>query len=627
MCGIAGIFMRNGEGIPDPCLIRRMTDTLRHRGPDEEGFYQDGPVALGHRRLSIIDLGTGRQPIFNEDRSMAIVFNGEIYNYQELQNLLEEKGHRFRTRSDTEAILHAYEEWGEESPSRLRGMFAYAIWDGNRQEIFLARDRIGKKPLYYMETPGSFVFASELKSILQFPGVEREIDLEALSDYLSFLYVPSPKSIFKGIRKLPSAHCLTVSRTRRVFREYWDISFREEQGRREDDWVEELSERIREAVQVRLKSEVPLGAFLSGGLDSSVVVGYMAGLLPHPVETMSIGFAEEEFNEFPYASEVSSLFGTLHHEFRVDTEAASMIDQLAWFYDEPFADSSAVPTFHVSRIARSRVTVALSGDGGDENFAGYRRYYFDRLENRIRQAVPGFGRRLFFGAISRAYPKADWLPQVLRAKSMFQSLSLTPEEGYFRTMSAFLPEMKAAVLQKDILRQLGGYDSFSVLEPHFRRAGPLDPLLRVQYVDMKTYLPDDILVKVDRASMANSLEVRAPLLDHHLMEFAASIPGTLKLRGRTGKYVLKRAAARILPDALVYRKKMGFSIPIDHWLRTSLKPMATDLLLSPGARITRYLDSACIRRMWDQHQKSWKNYGTHLWLLLTLEAWHRKHAG
>ena len=627
MCGIAGIFMRDGQAIPGQEIIRDMTDVLSHRGPDDSGFYVDGPVALGHRRLSIIDLGTGHQPMFNEDRSMAIVFNGEVYNFEELRADLESRGHRFRTRSDTETILHAYEEWGEESPSKFRGMFAYAIWDGARRRLFLARDRIGKKPIYFVDTPKVFLFGSEIKALLAHPEWPREIDPEALSDYLTYLYVPAPKSIFRSVRKLPPAHSLTVDMAGSRLREYWDLRFRSEEGRSEAAWTEELAGRIQESVRIRLKSEVPLGAFLSGGLDSSVVVGSMARLMDRPVETMSIGFEEEEFNEIPFAREVASRFATRHHEYTVGTDAAGMIGTLARIYDEPFADSSSLPTFHVSRIARKNVTVALSGDGGDENFGGYRRYVFDVLEQRLRHLLPPSLRKPLFGGIARFYPKGDWLPRPLRAKTLLSNLAIGPEEGYFRTMSAFLPEAKETLLRPEWAERLAGYDAFSVFESHFSRAGTTDPLARIQYVDIKTYLPDDILVKVDRASMANGLEVRAPLLDHELMEFVATMPSRLKLRGRTGKHILKQVALGFLPPPLVHRKKMGFSVPLDAWFRSLLRPVAMDLLLTPTSRIGKYFRPDTVRRLWDEHQSGWRNHGTGVWVLLTLESWHRRYLG
>lgn len=604
-----------------------MNDTLAHRGPDDSGIYVKDSVALGHRRLSIIDLSTGRQPIYNEDDSMAIVFNGEIYNFEELQRQLEGRGHRFRTRSDTEAILHAYEEWGEESPARLRGMFAYAIWDGQRRRLFLARDRIGKKPIYFVDTPKVFLFGSEIKALLTHPDWPREIDPEALTDYLTYLYVPAPKSIFRSVRKLTPGHSLTVDQSGSRLREYWDLRFRSEEGRSEAAWTEELGGRIQESVRIRLKSEVPLGAFLSGGLDSSIVVGSMSRLMDRPVETMSIGFEEETYNEIPFAREVARRFATRHHEYIVGTDAAEMLWTLARVYDEPFADSSSLPTFHVSRIARKNVTVALSGDGGDENFAGYRRYVFDVLEQRLRRFLPSSLRQPLFGGIARIYPKGDWLPRPLRAKTLLANLSIGSEEGYFRTMSAFLPETKEMLLRPEWLERLSGYDSFSVLDSHFRKAGTTDALSMIQYVDIKTYLPDDILVKVDRASMANALEVRAPLLDHELMEYVATIPSRFKLRGGTGKYILKQVAKGFLSPSLVHRKKMGFSVPLDEWFRGILRPVVMELLLNPKSRVGEYFRPDVVRCLWDEHQSGWRNHGTGLWVLLTLESWHRMYLG
>lgn len=622
MCGIAGIFMKNGRPVGDPGTIVKMTDTMVHRGPDASGYHIDGSIALGHRRLSIIDLGTGQQPMFNEDRSMAIVFNGEIYNFEELRSTLELKGHRFRTNSDTETILHAYEEWGEESPKQLRGMFAYAIWDGPQKKVFIARDRIGKKPLYYLDTPTFFIFASELKALLQYPGIRKEINLEALSDYLSFLYVPSPKCIFKEFRKLSPAHTLTVSDNQTKTVRYWDLRFRDDSVKSVSQWSGELNETIQDAVRCRLKSEVPLGAFLSGGLDSSLVVAMMAKLMDRPVDTMSIGFSEEEFNEIPFAREVSSLYGTNHHEFIVDSLDDDLLGKMARIFDEPFADSSALPTYQVSRIARQVVTVALSGDGGDENFAGYRRYYFDQLENRVRRWIPPGIRRPLFGTMAQFYPKGDWLPQPFRAKTMLKNLSLSSEQGYFRTRSAFQPEMKRELLRQDVLEMLGGYDSFSVLEPHFISTRDLDPLSRVQYVDIMTYLPDDILVKVDRASMANSLEVRSPLLDHKVMELAAMMPHGIKIRKSHRKFILKESAKNLLPVSIIHRKKMGFSVPLEKWFNGHFRKEAEEVILSSESTIYQFLERGVVNNMWNSQRSGRSNFGTHLWALLIFGSWY-----
>jgi asparagine synthase (glutamine-hydrolysing) len=625
MCGIAGIFMKNGRPVGDPGTIVKMTDTMVHRGPDASGYHIDGSIALGHRRLSIIDLGTGQQPMFNEDRSMAIVFNGEIYNFEELRSTLELKGHRFRTNSDTETILHAYEEWGEESPNQLRGMFAYAIWDGPQKKVFIARDRIGKKPLYYLDTPTFFIFASELKALLQYPGIRKEINLEALSDYLSFLYVPSPKCIFKEFRKLSPAHTLTVSDNQTKTVRYWDLSFRDDSVKTVSQWSGELNDAIQDAVRCRLKSEVPLGAFLSGGLDSSLVVAIMAKLMDRPVDTMSIGFSEEEFNEIPFAREVSSLYGTNHHEFIVDSLDDGLLGNMARIFDEPFADSSALPTYQVSRIARQVVTVALSGDGGDENFAGYRRYYFDQLENRVRRWIPPVIRRPLFGTMAQFYPKGDWLPQPLRAKTMLKNLSLSPEQGYFRTRSVFQPEMKRKLLRQDVQEKLGGYDSYSVLEPQFNSTRDLAPLSRIQYVDIMTYLPDDILVKVDRASMANSLEVRSPLLDHKVMELAAMIPSDMKIRKSSGKFILKETAKISLPKPIIHRKKMGFSVPLDKWFRETSVITILDHLYDRSSLIRDLGDHSYLEHLINSHRSGIGNYGTELWVLGILDGWYKEY--
>jgi asparagine synthase (glutamine-hydrolysing) len=563
--------------------------------------------------------------MFNEDRSMSIVFNGEIYNFEELRDDLEKRGHSFRTQSDTETILHAYEEWGEESPARLRGMFAFAIWDGRRRQVFLARDRVGKKPVYYLNTPEYFIFGSELKALLAFPNVNTRIDLEALSDYLSFQYIPSPKCIFKEFRKLPPAHTLTVSSNGLRLRRYWDLRFREITSKPLKQWTDELSGGIVDAVRCRLKSEVPLGAFLSGGLDSSIVVGTMAGLMTRPVETMSIGFTEDAYNELPYAREVSDRYHTRHHEFVVSALDEDILGKMAWMFDEPFADSSAIPTYHVSRIARKQVTVALSGDGGDENFAGYRRYYFDLLENRVRGIIPEAVRRIVFGGLAGLYPKGDWLPQPLRAKSMLRNLSLTPERGYFRTRSVFQPEMKRKLLAEDIRRELDGYDSFSVLEKHFNDSRGWNPLSRIQYVDIMTYLPDDILVKVDRASMANSLEVRSPLLDNVLMELVASIPHNLKMNGAENKHILKKMSDPLLPKSIIYREKMGFSVPMKEWVKNKSVSKLIETLLGPGANVREYMDGKFIFHLLKSHRRGTANFENHLWTLMVFEMWHRRY--
>jgi asparagine synthase (glutamine-hydrolysing) len=604
-----------------------MTSVLVHRGPDEGDIYVDGPVGLGHRRLSIIDVVGGTQPIFNEDKTKAIIFNGEIYNFQPLREVLLKKGYNFTTRSDTEVILHAYEEYGDKCVQHLRGMFAFAIWDAQKKQLFLARDRVGIKPLYYYWDGRKFLFASEIKAILQDSTVRRELDPCALDDYLTYLYISAPKTIFQGIRKLLPGHTLIVSQQGVQEQQYWDLVFEPQNGFSERDCAEGLLEKLRESVSVHLMSEVPLGAFLSGGVDSSAVVGLMAGLLHQPVNTASIGFREAGFDELPYARAVAQRFHTHAYEKTVEANAAKILDVLVWHFDEPFADSSMVPTYYVSQVAREQVTVCLSGDGGDENFAGYRRYRFDVFENRIRSIVPEALRRSLFGALGHVYPKADWLPQIFRAKTLLTNLSLSPEEGYFHSMSWFTPGMKSLLYQDSLKNTLNGYDSFLVMKQYFDRTQGWDPLSRIQYVDIKTYLVDDILTKVDRASMAHSLEVRVPLLDHEVMEYAASLPACYKLQNGEGKYIFKKALQNLLPSEVLYRPKMGFVIPLARWFRGDLKGLFTERIFAKDAFIRDLFDPAPIQRWWVQHQRGVRDYSAYLWALLVLECWGRRFMG
>jgi asparagine synthase (glutamine-hydrolysing) len=622
MCGITGIYnFKTLEPISKGTL-KAMTDTLVHRGPDDEGFYTSGALGLGHRRLAIIDLDGGHQPIANEDQSIWVVFNGEIYNFGDLHDELVKKGHMFNTRSDTEVIVHLYEQEGEQCFQRLRGMFAIAIWDSRSRTLLLARDRVGKKPLFYFHDGSRIIFGSEIKAILKDPGVTHEIDPEAVSDYFSFLYVPAPKSIFKNIRKVLPGHYVVVSGHGLREASYWDLSFAETDDLTEEKWCEKILETLQEAVRLRLLSEVPLGAFLSGGVDSSSVVALMHSAIGGPVITSSIGFEEKDFNEIPYARSVASQFGTDHHEQIVRPDAVAVVDKLAWHYDEPFADSSAVPTYYVSKVARDHVTVALSGDGGDENFAGYRRYYFDQRENLIRSWLPAVVRQPVFGALASLYPKADWAPRVFRGKATFQNLARCPVEAYFRSVAACQPELKSDLLHGDIKRQLRSYHSLDVLRDYYDKADTDDLLSRIQYVDIKTYLTDDILAKVDRASMAVSLEVRAPILDHKFMELAARIPSSFKLRGIKGKYIFKKALERRLPESILYRKKMGFAVPLAQWFRGELKEMAHETLF--GNHWGDLLDSSAVKKVWGEHQKGFRDRSTELWTLFMFRLWQSK---
>ncbi|MFZ1059033.1 MAG: asparagine synthase (glutamine-hydrolyzing) [Candidatus Rokuibacteriota bacterium] len=624
MCGIAGI-VHSDPGYPvERELLRRMTETMAHRGPDAQGLHLWDGAGFGHRRLSIIDLATGDQPIFNEDRTKAVVLNGEIYNFQELRAELEARGHRFATRSDTEAIVHAYEEFGEGCVARLRGMFAFALWDESERRLLLARDRVGKKPLYYVQDGERICFASELKALLRDPSLKRAIKAEALDDYFSFGAVQSPATIFQGIAQLPPAHYMVWERgTARVV-EYWDVPQGAVVRRSEADTLEAFAQVFSEAVRVRLVSDVPLGAFLSGGVDSSAVVEAMTRLSNGPVVTTSVGFAERAFSELGHARAVARTVGSDHHEVVVEPRAAEVLPRLVWHLDEPFADSSALPTYYVSKAARERVTVALSGDGGDEVFAGYqRRYGLNRWEAGLRRWLPGWARAGVLGPLGRVYPKADWLPRPLRARYFLQNLGTTFEQAYFSDLSLFRGEEKAALLSPDFRRQLNGHDSFVAFARHFERVQGLDPLSQLLYVDLKTWLANDILVKVDRMSMANSLEVRSPLLDHKLVEFAATVPPDLKYRGGTSKYLLKRHLEGRVPQSVIYRRKQGFEIPLASWLRGELREMAEDLLLSPRSLSRGYLRAERVRRMWQDHQRRVRDHSAQLWALMVLELWHR----
>src|SRR4051812_36840701 len=479
MCGICGIF-ESGDRIVQRATLKAMSDTISHRGPDDDGFYTCGGIGLAHRRLSIIDVAGGHQPLANEDESVWIVFNGEIYNFDELNRRYLSTGHQFKTRSDTETIVHLYEELGEACFAEMRGMFALALWDGRRKRLLLARDRLGKKPLYYSWDGRRLVFGSEIKSLWKAGGISKEMDLEALSDYFSYLYVPAPKSIYKGVRKLRPAHYLVVDQSGMREVPYWDISFANTRERSEDEWCEEFLAEFRVAVKSRLVSDVPLGAFLSGGVDSSSVVALM-NEFQSPVTTCSIGVTEESYNEAAEGKEFATSLNADHHEQIVSPKAVDIVEKLAWHYDEPFADSSAVPTYYVSKIARQHVTVALSGDGGDENFAGYRRYKFDLRENMMRSLLPLSVRRAVFGPLARLYPKADWAPRMFRAKTTLESLSRSALQGYFNTMSSVPPELKKKLLSNEVNAKLNGYDSMDVLRGHFDRADTDDPLSRVLY--------------------------------------------------------------------------------------------------------------------------------------------------
>jgi asparagine synthase (glutamine-hydrolysing) len=625
MCGIAGIYHSSGAPSGDwRTVLEQMTRTLVHRGPDDEGYFLDDFVGLGHRRLSIVDVASGHQPMSNEDGSVRLVCNGEIYNFQELRHRLEAKGHRFRTRSDTETVVHAYEEWDTRCLEELRGMFAFALWDTRRRRLFLARDRLGKKPLYYARVGDALVFGSEIKALTAFPGLDRTLDLEAVSDYLSLLYIPREKSIFRNVRKLLPGHCLMADGRQPTVRRYWDLDFTPVAHVDAPAAAQRLAELLREAVTLRLQSDVPLGAFLSGGIDSSAVVGLMAQAAAAPVITASIGFPDHAYDELPYARMVARHFGTDHRESVVTPHALDVLEDLTWYYDEPFGDSSAIPTYWVSKLARERVTVALSGDGGDESFAGYRRYYFDGRENRVRALLPARLGPPLFRLIGALYPKGDCLPQVFRGKAFLSNVARTPWEAYLHSVSGISETDKLRLLNPDVTRTLAGYRTADLFADLYRAAPATDALSRIQYIDFKTYLPDDILVKVDRASMANSLEVRCPLLDHTVVEYAASLPSHMKLKGSHAKLILKEAVRDFVPADILRRRKMGFAMPVATWLRHELRPMVEQDILHFEHGM---FDAATIRRMWRQHVSGRRQRTTELWGVLIFNLWHKRFGG
>lgn len=627
MCGINGIFDIRGRRDISETLLSAMTASQEHRGPDDAGTHREPGLGLGHRRLSIIGVSTGHQPLFNEDGSVAVVFNGEIYNFMELRAELESAGHQFRTRCDTEVIVHGWEEWGEQCVHRFRGMFAFAIWDRNRRMLFMARDRLGIKPLYYTLTnDGYLIFSSELKALLVHPECPREIDPYASEDYFAFGYVPDPRTIFRNVYKLPPAHRLTVPSGGGMASpvEYWDVSFDPLMNINETEAMEGLLERLEESVRLRMVSEVPLGAFLSGGVDSSAVVAIMAALSENPVNTCSISFNEKGYDEQEYANSVAESFRTAHYVEKVESDDFDLIDRLSGIYDEPFADSSAIPTYRVCQMARRRVTVALSGDGGDENLAGYRRYRWHVQEERMRAMLPLGARKLLFGTLARLYPKANWAPRMLRAKATFQSLAKESLEGYFDSVAVVKDRLRSNIYSTEFRKELAGYTADQVLRSHAENAPDRSPLSTIQYLDLKTYLPGDILTKVDRASMAHGLEVRVPLLDHELVEWIARIPDSLKMHRGEGKYIFKKAMRKHLPHDVLYRRKMGFAVPLARWFRGPLRERVSDALLGSTLRDTGMFDSRHLKNILNQHQSGEYDNSAAIWSLLMYESFLRR---
>lgn len=619
MCGIAGVFSLNQkEGIDKKVLVA-MTEILKHRGPDGEGYYVDGRVGLGHRRLKIIDLSNkARQPMANEDETVWLVFNGEIYNFLELRKELEQKGHNFRSHSDTEVVVHAYEVWGENCVTHLRGMFAFAIWDRRQKKLFIARDRVGKKPLFYHRDADRFIFASELKALLLYPGIKRDISRQAIADYLGLGYIPAPATIFEQFKKLLPGHTMTVySDGSCRLRQFWDLQFKPEQ-KSEDYWINGLLNHLDEAVAARMISDVPLGAFLSGGIDSSAVVAIMSRHSEQPVKTFSIGFEEAEFSELKHAKMISEKFGTDHHEFIVKPDAIEVLPKLVWHYNEPYGDSSALPTYYVANVTRKYVTVALNGDGGDESFAGYDRYAGNRLLFKTRMLSPMF---TVAGALmTSVLPEPYYAKHPLRKARLFLQTSryAHPADAYAHLCMQFDERARQRLLDG-----FAAEKSESVVSNAFLASGSKSIVSSMQYADIKRYLPDDLLVKMDIAAMANSLEARSPFLDHRLMEFAARIPPQLHLQGLQKKFLLKKALAKILPQEILRKRKQGFGIPLGAWFRQDLLNYSHDILLSQDAVRRGYFNTNEVKRLLEQHKFGRVNNGYKLWSLLWLELWHR----
>ncbi|HYW91818.1 MAG TPA: XrtA/PEP-CTERM system amidotransferase [Gammaproteobacteria bacterium] len=624
MCGIAGIFDFRERGPIRRSVLGRMTGSLAHRGPDGQGLHIEPGLGFGHRRLSIIDLENGRQPMVSGDGDVIVTYNGEIYNFRELRKELQGKGAKFISHSDTEVILHAWKAWGAACVEHFNGMFAFALWERSSQTLFMARDRLGIKPLYYASLPdGRLIFASELKALLTYPELTRRLNPLAIENFFTFGYIPDPGTILEGVFKLPPGHVLTQTRgePRPRSYQYWDVEFSSELSSRAA--VEtELIDRLHHSVRMQTVSDVPLGAFLSGGVDSSAVVAMMAKGAASPITTCSIAFDEARFDETRFARKVAQRYNTRHFVDEVNAGAINEVDFLSQSYDEPFADSSALPTHEVCRLARTHVKVALSGDGGDENFAGYRRHRWSATEAHIRQMVPSALRWPLFGSLGRVYPKLDWAPKMLRAKSTFQALALDAVEGYLESVAITSASRRRALYTPSFERTLDGYRSIEVFQAHARAADGLDPLSLVQYLDFKTYLPGDILTKVDRASMAYGLEVRVPLLDHEFVEWVARLDPGLKLVGREGKYIFKKSLEPYVPHDVMYRQKMGFAVPLGRWVKGPLYERIRQAC-AYSLPETGIFERKTLLSLLEQHRKGVSNHASLLWALLVFDGFVR----
>ncbi|AKQ42188.1 asparagine synthase [Aurantiacibacter atlanticus] len=622
MCGIAGIFHTGTIKPVDPARVERMCDVLAHRGPDGSGVWTSPGVGLGHRRLSIIDIAGSLQPMHSIEERSVIVFNGEIYNFRALRRELEEKGARFRTDGDTEVILAAWQRWGEDCVQHLHGMFAFAIYDRKDRTLFLARDRFGVKPLFMAElSDGSLAFASELKGLLAHPLLRREVDPLAIEDYMTWGYVPDHRSILRGVSKLAAGHSLLLRHDSPLPqpRQYWDISFENRHKGKARDLEAELLHHLKQAVDSRMVADVPLGAFLSGGVDSSTVVAFMAEASRNKVKTCSIGFDVASADETSHADKIARLFDTEHASRIVSADQFDALDTIAGMFDEPFADASALPTWRVCQLARESVTVALSGDGADEAFAGYRRQVFHAHEERVRGVLPSALRSKVLGPLGEAFPKLDWAPRPWRAKTTLLSLAASGAQGYSRALSVVPPEIRLGLYGKDLQRQIGGYRGELPLEKLMAQAPARSGLDAAQYADLKFWLPGDILTKVDRTSMAVSLEAREPLLDHRLVEFAAGLPDGLRVKRAQGKWLLKKSMERYLPNDILYRPKQGFVTPIAQWFRGPLASKARGISKSAMLARTGWFENARLADIAEAHISGRSDHSRILWQLLMLD--------
>jgi asparagine synthase (glutamine-hydrolysing) len=627
MCGIAGIYLPTSQQLPDADILRRMNDRQIHRGPDAGDYFFAPGVGLAHRRLSIIDLDGSPQPMRTPDNSVCVVFNGEIYNFKELRTELQAKGYEFISQGDTETILHAWREWGVDCVHHLRGMFAIGIWDQQQQSLFLARDRLGVKPMFYAMLPGhEFVFGSELKVLKQHPKFDRTLRHSAIEDYFSFGYVPEPHTIYQNCFKLEPGHRMLLTPGMTALpqpEQYWDIPTEWSRDVSADEAQAELVQRFKEAVGIRMVADVPLGAFLSGGVDSSAVVAMMSQLQSAPVNTCAIGFDVPTFNETEFAQMVADRYHTNHKVKVISQNDFDLIDQLAGLYDEPYADSSAMPTYRVCEMARQQVTVALSGDGGDEVFAGYRRYNMHMNEDKVRNTLPLGLRKAIFAPLGKWYPKLDWAPKFLRAKTTFQSMAMDSVQGYHNSISILRADEREKLFSADFKQKLKGYNSLEVFRRYQQRTKALDPLKTVQYIDLKTYLVGDILTKVDRASMAHSLEVRVPFLDHKFIEWAFKLESSANLQQGVGKFSLKKLMEPHLPEDVLYRKKMGFSVPLADWFRGPLQQKLQDSVLSERMLGCGIFAPEQLKRLVKDHISGLKDNSASLWTLMMFDGFLR----